>query len=469
VALKTAGLFALMAQSGLHIPAQVARLPVFRSVFADIGDEQSIAASLSTFSGHITNLVAMDRALQLPALVLLDEVGTGTDPNEGGALATALVNHFRQRGAHLIATTHFDAVKTWGTTTEDVTVAGFAFDPQTYAPTYRLVYGAPGRSLAIEMAQRLGLPIPVVSAARGFLSDDQKRLQARLDRIDAQARALDAEKTRLDRERRTFTEQRAALEARDRALTEREDAFKKRLNEKIDERLRQARRDIDSVIEQLKEKSGALIERASLRAAGAVVNTGETGAARADARAAIERIAEGLRNPAADVTAAEPNEAGRAGAAPALAVGAKVAVGGLGLEGVVLSISGSQVEIDVRGKRMRAKAKDLRVVGGPPSPSAAARQARVRVTVELKPREGLLSEINVIGCTVEEAVDRVSRFLDDTMVTDLREVRIVHGFGTGQLRRGIQTFLKQHPLVLKYAQAPENQGGGGATVVELKD
>ena len=468
VALKTAGLFALMAQSGLHIPAKVARLPVFRSVFADIGDEQSIAASLSTFSGHITNLVSMDRALQLPALVLLDEVGTGTDPNEGGALATAVVNHFRQRGAHLIATTHFDAVKTWGTTTEGVTVAGFAFDPQTYAPTYRLVYGAPGRSLAIEMAQRLGMPLPVVSAARGFLSDDQKRLQAHLDRIDTQARAMDAEKVRLDRERRAFNEQKSALEARDRALTEREEAFKKRLNEKIDERLRQARRDIDSVIDQLKEKSDALIEKASLRAAGAMINTGESGAARAEARVAIERIAESLRNPAAALSGDGDATGNAAPSAAALAVGARVAVGGLGLEGTVLSVSGSQVEVDVRGKRMRAKVKDLRVIGGPPAKGAAG-PARVRVNVDLKPREGLLSELNVIGCTVDEAVDRVSRFLDDTMVTDLREVRIVHGFGTGQLRKGIQAFLKNHPLVLKYGQAPEKQGGGGATVVELKD
>jgi len=465
VALKTAGLFALMAQSGLHVPAKVARLPVFRSVFADIGDEQSIAASLSTFSGHITNLVAMDRALQLPSLVLLDEVGTGTDPNEGGAIATAVVNHFKQRGAHLIATTHFDAVKAWGTATEGVTVAGFAFDPQTYAPTYRLVYGAPGRSLAIEMAQRLGMPVSVVAAARGFLSDDQKRVQAHLDRIDQQARALDAEKTRIERERRAFNEQKGALETRDKALTEREDAFKKRLNEKIEERVRQARRDIDAVIDQLKERSDALVEKASLRAAGVMVNTGESGAARSEARAAIERIAEGLRNPAPSATLAEP--AGAPGAAAlALAVGARVAVGGLGLEGTVVSISGTQVELDVRGKRMRAKTKDLRVLGGP---SAKPSAAKVRVNLDLKPREGLLSEINVIGCTVDEAVDRVSRFLDETMITDLREVRIVHGFGTGQLRKGIQAFLKSHPLVLKYVQAPENQGGGGATVVELKD
>lgn len=467
VALKTAGLFALMAQSGLHIPAKVARLPVFRSVFADIGDEQSIAASLSTFSGHISNLVSMDRSLTLPALVLLDEVGTGTDPNEGGALATAVVNHFRQRGAHLIATTHFDAVKTWGTATDGVTVAGFAFDPQTYAPTYRLVYGAPGRSLAIEMAQRLGMPISVVSAARGFLGDDQKRLQAHLDRIDAQARSLDAEKSRLERERRAFTDQKAELEARDRALAEREEAFKKRLNERIDERLRQARRDIDGVIDELKEKSEALIEKASLRTAGAAVTTGETGAARAEARAAIERIAEALRGPAPEGAVTGPGASGADSARPAaLEVGAKVAVGSLGLEGVVTAVSGEQVDVDVRGKRMRAKAKDLRVVGGPSSKAAAA---KVRVTVDLKPREGLLSELNVIGCTVDEAVDRVSRFLDDTMVTDLREVRIVHGFGTGQLRKGVQAFLKHHPLVLKFAQAPENQGGGGATVVELKD
>src|SRR5688500_18928576 len=161
-----------MAQSGLHIPADKgSRLPVFRSVLADIGDEQSISASLSTFSAHVTNIVAMDRALATPALVLLDEVGTGTDPNEGGALATAIVNHFKQRGALLIATTHFDAVKAWGTAADGVMTAAFAFDPQNFAPTYKLIYGAPGRSLAIEIAQRLGMPLPVVAAARGFLSD----------------------------------------------------------------------------------------------------------------------------------------------------------------------------------------------------------------------------------------------------------------------------------------------------------
>jgi len=461
VALKTSGLFALMAQSGLHVPATVARMPVFRSVFADIGDEQSIENSLSTFSSHITNLVSMEREMQLPALVLLDEVGTGTDPNEGGALATAIVQHFRQRGALVVATTHFDAVKTWGIGTEGVAVAAFAFDPQNFAPTYRLLYGAPGRSLAIEMAQRLGMPQAVIAAARGYLSDDQKRLQAHLSRLDAQARALEADRVRLERERRALNETNASLSQRERTLAEREEVFKKRLNERLDDRLRQARRDVDAVIEQLKEKSEALAEKASLRAA---VNTGESGAAKAEARAEIDRIVEDLRHPAAP--GAGPERGSFEGSAPI--VGARVTVGGLGLEGTVVSIDGNRAEIDVRGKRIQAKVKELRVIGKGQAPSLPEK-GKVRVSVDLKPREGMLSELKVIGMTVDEAIDRVSRFLDDTMVTDVQQVRIVHGHGTGALRKGLQAFLKAHPLVEKHYPAPDNQGGGGATIVELKD
>jgi DNA mismatch repair protein MutS2 len=461
VALKTAGLFALMAQAGLHLPATLARVPVFRSIFADIGDEQSIEASLSTFSSHITNLVAMERELELPALVLLDEVGTGTDPNEGGALATAIVQHFRQRGALVMATTHFDSVKTWGIGTEGVAVAAFAFDPQNFAPTYRLIYGAPGRSLAIEMAQRLGMPQAVIASARGYLSDDQKRLQAHLSRLDAQARTLEAERVKLERERRAFNETNAELTKRERSLAEREEVFKKRLNERLDERLRQAKRDVDAVIDQLKEKSEALAEKASLRAA---INTGESGAARAEARSQIDRIVEDLRHPG--TKGSDPESRSGEGSDPA--VGAKVSVG-MGLEGILVSIDGNQAEIDVRGKRMRAKVKDLRVIGSAPSEKSKSAPAKVRVNIDLKPREGSLSELNVIGLTVDEAVDRVSRFLDDTLVTDVQQIRIVHGHGTGALRKGLQKFLKTHPLVEKHYPAPDNQGGGGATIVDLKE
>ena len=461
VALKTAGLFALMAQAGLQLPATVAKLPVFRSVFADIGDEQSIEASLSTFSSHISNLVSMDRELQLPALVLLDEVGTGTDPNEGGALATAIVQHFRQRGALIVATTHFDAVKTWGIGTEGVAVAAFAFDPQNFAPTYRLLYGAPGRSLAIEMAQRLGMPQSVIAAARGYLSDDQKRLQAHLSRLDAQARALESDRTKLERERRTFNEIHAELSRREKSLAEREDVFKKRLNERLDERLRQARRDVDAVIDQLKEKSEQIAEKVSIRA----INTGETGSARAGARAEIDRIVGDLRHPSGESKDSPLRPGGRGGSLDPPEVGSKVTVGGLGLEGIVISIDGNRAEIDVRGKRIQAKVKELRVISGPSQQAPS----KVRVSVDLKPREGMLSELNVIGMTVDQAIDRVSRYLDDTMVTDLHEVRIVHGHGTGQLRKGIAAFLTTHPQVEKYYAAPDNQGGGGATIVELKE
>ena len=462
VAIKTAGLLSLMAQAGLHVPAQSAILPIFRTVFADIGDEQSIAASLSTFSAHVSNLVAMDQAMALPSLVLLDEVGTGTDPNEGGALATAVVQHFKQRGALVVATTHYDALKTWGTATEGVMTAAFAFDPQTFAPTYTLIYGAPGRSLALEIAQRHGLPLSVVAAARGFLSDDQKRLAAHLERVDAQARALEAERTKLQRDRRAAEDAARDLAARERELADRESRFAKRLNDRLDERVRLARREVDQVIAGMKTRAEALMERA--RVSG--VSTGDAGALRADALALVAGISARAREDGAEEPSAAPSQA-PAGPAGPLVEGARVSVAGFGMEGTVVSLHGNQVEVDVRGKRLRARLKDVRVIAGPPSATASASQ--VRVNVSLQPREALLSELNVIGCTVEEAIDRASRFLDDTLVTDVREVRIVHGHGTGQLRRGLHRFLKSHPLVVRVDTAPDNQGGGGATVVELKE
>ncbi len=473
VALKTTGLLALMAQAGLHVPASPgSTLPVFRTMFADIGDEQSISASLSTFSAHITNIAAIDRGLHLPALILLDEVGTGTDPAEGGALATAIIAHFKERGALVFATTHYDALKTWGTATDGVTTAAFAFDPQTFAPSYRLIYGAPGRSLAIEISKRLGLPTAVIAAARNYLSDDRKRLDAHLERVDAQARALDAERRKVEREHAAVAEQNRALRQRESAVAEREGRLAKRVNDKLDDRLRQARQDIDAVIAQLKEKSETLVEQASTRMHRGGVSTGDAGAARADAAAAVNRIVQGLRQPAAG--ASDQSEPSRP-----VTVGARVTVSGLGLEGVVVTLDGKNAEVDVRGKRMRAKVAELRVIGPPSSgasdrtparpPASPAAGGRVRVNVDLAPRDGLLSEINVIGCTVEQAVDRVAKFLDDALVTDARELRIVHGHGTGALRRGLENFLKDHPLVLKAAPAPPNQGGGGATVVELKD
>ncbi len=246
VALKTAGLLALMAQAGLRIPAaDGSRLPVFRSIFADIGDEQSIDASLSTFSAHITNIASMDRGLAVPALVLLDEVGSGTDPIEGGALGVAIVDHFRRRGATIMATSHYDALKTYASTTEGVASAAFGFDADTFAPTYQLIYGSPGRSLALEIAGRLGLNPSVVAAARQNLSAREAQLAEHLAKIDRDMRALEHEHRLAARERETLHDAEARMRQREDALRQREDTFRRRLNEELETQVRQARREID--------------------------------------------------------------------------------------------------------------------------------------------------------------------------------------------------------------------------------
>jgi DNA mismatch repair protein MutS2 len=473
VALKTAGLLAAMAQAGLHVPAeQGSRLPVFRSIFADIGDEQSISASLSTFSAHITNVVSMDRNLVLPALVLLDEVGAGTDPVEGGALGTAVIDHFRTRGAHLIATTHYDSLKSYASTTGGVVSAAFGFDAQTFAPTYRLIYGSPGRSLALEIAARLGMPAPVIAAARENLTEREKQLAEHLARVDHDLRALEQERRQMVQERMAVAESERRLRSRETSLREREETLRKRLDAKVDEQVRAARREIDAVIEGLKARAAELSQQAAVRlrsgdkvrAAG--ITTGETGAVRADARSALDAIAERLRHGAA------ADQAAGAAAAPApVAPGMRVAVGALGLEGIVIELHGKHAEVDVRGKRLRAALRDLKVIGesGRSSDGGAPGAQPVRVNVDLQPRSGSLTELNVIGNTVEEALARLEKFLDQSTVGDVREVRIVHGHGTGQLRRAIAAFLKEHPLVARFDTAPQNQGGGGATIVELRE
>ena len=463
VALKTAGLLSLMAQAGLLIPAAGgSQVPVFRSVFADIGDEQSISESLSTFSGHIANVVGMDRALAMPALVLLDEAGAGTDPVEGGALAMAIIDHFRQRGAMVIATTHYDSLKSYASTTEGVAPAGFGFDPVTFAPTYRLNYGAPGSSMALEIANRLGLPPSIIAAARAHRSERETQLAEHLAKVERDVQALDHERRLLARERETLQESGARLQAREQDLRNREETFRRRLDERINERLRDARREVDSVVESLKARSEALASEAARR--GRLVSTGDMGGARADARAALDSIAERLRRgqPAAPPPAAQA-ASGPPPSSRAIAVGDRVLVGAFGMEGIVKALSERDAEVDVRGKRLRTRIEELTHAGGGPA------KAQVRVNVDLQPRTGSLTELNVIGCNVDEALSRAERFLDEALLGELRTVRVIHGYGTGQLRRAIAGFLQTHPLVANFSAAPAEQGGGGVTVVELKD
>jgi DNA mismatch repair protein MutS2 len=242
---------------------------------------------------------------------------------------------------------------------------------------------------------------------------------------------------------------------------------RRRLDQKIEERLREARREIDAVVGRLKARTETMATHAE-RAAARLIPTGETGGARAEARASIDAIEERLRKGASGLPAAAADQAPTATApGPAPSVGDRVLVGALQLEGVVLSLSGRDAEIDVRGKRLRARADELRVLA--PASAAAAHPGRVKVNVDLQPREGSLVELNLIGCNVDEALTRAEKFLDDALVSEQRSLRVIHGFGTGQLRRAIGEFLRTHPFVATFGPAPSNQGGGGVTIVELKE
>jgi DNA mismatch repair protein MutS2 len=468
VALKTVGLFALMAQSGLHIPcAPGSRLPVFRTVFADIGDEQSIASSLSTFSWHITNIAAMDRALALPALVLLDEIGVGTDPVEGGALGTAIIEHFRERGAIVVATTHYEALKSYASTTEGAVAAGFGFDPETYAPTYRLAYGSPGRSLALEIAQRLGLAAPILAAARSFVTAKEAQLADHLAKVDENLRALEHDRRLVAREREALQESETRMRAREDQLRQREEAARRRLDDQLEARAREARSEIERVVTGLRRRAAELASQAAERAArqdASGVSTGETGALRANAMASLDQALKRFVEPAPGEA---PAPAATDGGRERPAVGDRVAVAGLGVEGTVALVHAGDAEVDVQGKRLRVRAADLVLLRR--QGAGAGSPARVSVSVNVQPREQASADLNVIGCTVDEALARFEKFLDQSLLGEQRTVRVIHGHGTGQLRRAIAQFLHGHPLVARFESAPPEQGGAGVTVVELKD
>src|SRR5262245_52649810 len=258
VALKTTGLFALMAQCGLHVPAgEGSLLPVFKRIYADIGDEQSIAANLSTFSAHLATIVEMTRDLEAPSLVLLDEVGAGTDPTEGGALGVAIVDYFRRRGAMVVATTHHGIMKAYAQSTPGVACASFGYDPETYEPTYRLTLGAPGRSLALEMAERLGLPAEAVRDARARRDDKEAQAEAVLARLEMEQRTLARERERIEDERREIEAARARADEAEREISARKrrevELFARELRQRGAEAARQAADAIQKAVQRVEE------------------------------------------------------------------------------------------------------------------------------------------------------------------------------------------------------------------------
>ncbi|MCA9878479.1 MAG: Smr/MutS family protein, partial [Thermomicrobiales bacterium] len=441
VALKTIGLLTLMAQTGLFIPADdTSVVSVFPAVFVDIGDEQSIAQSLSTFSGHIRTVIGMLREVGPDDLVLLDELGAGTDPQEGSALARAIVARLLEAGPLVVATTHYPEVKAYAFATPGVENASVEFDVATLAPTYRLMIGVPGRSNALAIARRLGMPGDLLDHAQGMLDPDELRVDALLQDIrrrredaDAaleRARAGEAAAERLRdvarRELRAAEQVRRA--ARDEALAEAELELAE-----ARETMKRLQRDRDA----LKLSREHLEER----------------------RRDVDRASEHVRTFKRDRPAAPAPLQGKKPITP----GDRVTILSLGQEGVVLSVGEDSADVQLGSLKTRQPLSGLERIGrarSEPSVRPVTVVAAAPATVDL--------ELDLRGYRAAEIEAMLDKYLEDAYRSGMPFVRIIHGKGTGALRKVVRDFLAEHPAVARYESAPANQGGDGATVALLR-
>ncbi|HXX18118.1 MAG TPA: Smr/MutS family protein [Candidatus Acidoferrum sp.] len=460
VSLKTVGLAALSAQSGIPVAAERAEMPVFDQVLADIGDEQSIAADLSTFSAHVLNLKSMLEVATPRSLILVDEMGTGTAPEEGAALAVALLEEFRARRALTLATTHHDRLKAYASTTVGIVNAAMEFDEENLRPTYRLLVGVPGTSSGIEIARRLGLPERVVQHARASLSPESReardliaylhRSRDEMEDVKRQAREelaqLEAERRKLQTEWVDRQKKRIAELERNFAETQKRlEAEVARLGEDIKDRVLRVQLE-----KQTSRRMGKIASESRAEADAAVVET--LAASQADLGVAVEAAAKPV-----------PPEA--------LSAGVRVHVKTFKQPVIFRRHDGRTAEIEAGPLRMKVPLADITGVAGEvkaAKPDTAAGRAR-GITVHVEPGAvPAAEEINVIGCTVEQATERVDKFLDEAALAGKPSVRIIHGHGTGALRRGLAEFLSAHPLVEKIHYEVEDRGGTAITVAELK-
>lgn len=481
VVLKTAGLLSLMALSGLHVPAREARVPMYASVLADIGDRQSLAANLSTFTSHVSNIRRMVETCVSPALVLLDEVGTGTDPEEGSALGVAVVDHFRREcGAHVIATTHYSGLKMYASNEEAVQNASVEFDERTLQPTYRLLVGVAGSSAGLEIARRFKLPEEIIEAARSRVDERTLAADAYLRRIQREAEEAENLRRALEEERRAVAERYNSLDAEaQRRERERQTEFARQLERAVADFERQSRELYSKIedraqrvrVEREAERRAAELRREAQKARNearppSTQRTGDLGS---------PRVVKGARGDT-DARTATPssNDAPQRD----IAAGDEVRLKTLGMTGTVERVSDGEAEVRVNKLRFREKVSNLELVAASApkkqkdDDTLAGRLRRMQergTEVKLKSsRESVDAELNLIGQTTDEARDRVDRFLDEAYLQGHTHVRIIHGHGTGALRRAVAELLRTHPHVARFDLAPENQGGAGATVVELK-
>jgi DNA mismatch repair protein MutS2 len=488
VVLKTTGLLALMALSGVSVPAQAASFPFYATVLADIGDHQSIAANLSTFTSHVANIARMIELCESPALVLLDEVGTGTDPEEGSALGVAVVDHFRRVcNAHVIATTHYSGLKMYAGNETGVLNASVEFNEKTLQPTYRLIVGVAGASSGLEIARRFGVPKTIVDAAVSAVKDSSLQATEYLRRIKREAEGAEALRIALEEERSAVAEKFASLD-KEAAKRERErQASFEQVAQRMVAELEKRGRELVGKIADRAERARA--ERDAQRQVSEMKRAAQSAAksvGQSQSQSGSEPAAQSGLNPTSanvrivrdgqTVTPALTEETPQyITAAPReIVVGDKVKLLSFGSVGVVDQIKDGYAEVRVKALRFREKLENLELVEQ--QPTAKPQQGKLEklrrssgTEVHLAAAESQVkSELNVIGQTTDEAVDAVDKFLDEASLASLAQVRIVHGHGTGALRRAIAGLLGGHPHVARFVAAPPDQGGTGATLVELR-
>jgi len=442
VVLKTIGLLALMAQSGIPVPADKATLPILDQILADIGDQQSIANHLSTFSAHVLAIKSMLESATPESLILLDEIGSSTEPGEGAALGKAVLERFRQIGCLAVATTHYNRLKVYAETTNDVANAAMEFNEQTLEPTYRLLHGSAGASSGLKIAERLQMPISVLQDATLFLDSGEADISHYVEELRRRITDLEQEKARLEAQRQEFEafkeRELAALQTQHKEEIAR---VERRVQQIAKEMADRAARELDAVQdESLKKKYQRKLDTAQAQASAQIRREKEKVEGR-QPRAEGEKPARRL---------------------PA-AVGSKVHVESLGVNGTVLDIHTGEAEVLVGNIRMRRPLTDLEVLE---TPSLKLPQ---NVHFQVTKSEDASSEINLLGCTVDEATDRADKFLDEAFLAQIPQVRIVHGMGTGALRNAITDLLKSHPHVTSFEFAPQTQGGRGVTIATLRD
>ncbi len=464
VVMKTAGLLSLMAVSGLPVPAREAQIPFYKSVLADIGDHQSLAANLSTFSSHISNIAGMMRDCSAPSLVLLDEVGTGTDPDEGSALGVAIVDYFRRNcGAQVVASTHYRGLKIYAANDENVINASVEFNEKTLQPTYRLLVGLAGASSGIEIARRFGIRDDVIATARKNLDISAREAENYLHKLSSETRLATDLRIALEEEREVTATRYAQLDIQARKKEkERQKQFESELARTIDEFERQSKAFLNSIedkaLKNKLDKERAARKAELNRAVLSKVQNPQKSSQRSAFNFEDQNQSE-IPNPKSQI----------------IVVGSKVRTS-FGNIGTVEKIDKETAEIMVGAMRFREKLANLQAVSlqvqaeNAPKPQtrgeklqSQAKDSNLRLdTVDMN------AELNLIGRTTSDAEYEIDRFLDEAYLAALPRVRIIHGFGTGALKNFVHHFLKGHPHVARFSFAPQDQGGNGATIAELK-